>query len=101
SFRETGPPFAEWFGALAARTRGIPGNGLAPGRVERYFLPRLFGEVGTALIVDDLVKAAEECRPALLVFDPVMYAAPLVARKLGIRAVHHTVGLLTDALTLE
>jgi UDP:flavonoid glycosyltransferase YjiC (YdhE family) len=57
--------------------------------------------VGTALVVDDLSQAAHECRPDLIVFDPVMYAAPLVAKKLGIVAVQHTVGLMTDALTLE
>lgn len=101
SFRETGPAFGEWFGALAARTRGAPGDGLSPDRVERYFLPRLFGEVGTALLVDDLMRAAEEHRPDLLVFDPVLYAAPLVAKRLGIAAVQHTLGLMTDALTLE
>jgi len=53
------------------------------------------------LFVDDLLKAAAERRPDLLVFDPVMYAAPIVAKKLGIAAVQHTVGLSTDWLTLE
>jgi UDP:flavonoid glycosyltransferase YjiC (YdhE family) len=101
AFRETGPPFADWFGALAARTRGAPGQGLAPDRVERYFLPRLFGEVGTALVVDDLMSAVAEHRADAVVFDPVMFAAPLVAAKLGVRGVQHTVGPLYDDLTLE
>jgi len=101
AFREIGPPFGEWFAALAARTRGMPGHGLPPDRVERYFIPRLFGEVGTALVVDDLMTAVTEHRADLLVFDPVMFAAPLVARKLGVRAVQHTVGPLYDDLTLE
>ncbi|HET6816707.1 MAG TPA: glycosyltransferase [Mycobacteriales bacterium] len=100
-FRETGPPFGEWFGALRARTRGLPGDGLPPDRVERYFLPRLFGEVGTALVVDDLMAAASEFEPELLVFDPVMFAAPLVAARLDIRPVQHTVGPLYDSDTLE
>lgn len=100
-FRETGPPFADWFGALAARTRGIPGQGLAPDRVERYFLPRLFGEVGAALVVDDLMAAVTDHRADLLLFDPVMFAAPLVGTLLGVRAVQHTVGPVYDDLTLD
>jgi UDP:flavonoid glycosyltransferase YjiC (YdhE family) len=100
-FRETGPPFGDWFGALRARTRGMPGDGLPPARVERYFLPRLFGEVGTALIVDDLIAAAEEVQPDLLVHDPVMFAAPLVAAKCGVATVQHTVGPLQEPATLE
>jgi UDP:flavonoid glycosyltransferase YjiC (YdhE family) len=101
AFRETGPPFGEWFGALRARTRGMPGDGLPPERVERYFLPRLFGEVGTALVIDDLAKAVTELEPQLLIFDPVMYAGPIVAARFGVEAVHHTVGPLSAPSTLE
>jgi UDP:flavonoid glycosyltransferase YjiC (YdhE family) len=101
AFRETGPPFADWFGALSSRTRGMPGHGLPPDRVERYFLPRLFGEVGTALVVDDLLHAVTEHRADVVIFDPVMFAAPLVAAKLGVRPVQHTVGPVYDDLTLE
>ena len=100
-FRETGPAFDAWFEALRARTRGMPGDGLPPERVERYFLPRLFGEVGTALVVDDLLAAAAGHEADLIVFDPVMFAAPLVAAKLGIPAVQHLVGPLYDDATLE
>jgi UDP:flavonoid glycosyltransferase YjiC (YdhE family) len=101
AFRESGPPFRDWFEALRARTRGAPGDGLAPERVERYFLPRLFGEVGTALVVDDVLSAATDHRPDLIVFDPAMFAAPLVAARLGIRCVQHLVGPLYDDMTLE
>lgn len=101
TFREMGPPFGEWFGALRSRTRGVPGEGLPPDRVERYFLPRLFGEVGTALVVDQLMSTATEFQPDLLVFDPVLFAGPLVAARLGIRAAQHTVGPLYDPATLE
>jgi UDP:flavonoid glycosyltransferase YjiC (YdhE family) len=101
SFRETGPPFGEWFRALRARTRGTPGDGLPPDRVERYFLPRLFGEVGTALVIDDLTKAVAELEPQLLIFDPVMFAGPLVAARFGVSAVQHTVGPLNAPSTLE
>lgn len=101
AFRETGPPFVDWFEALRARTRGVPGDGLSPERVERYFLPRLFGEVGTALVVDDVLAAARDYDPDLVVFDPVMFAAPLVAAKLRVPAVQHLVGPAYDEATLE
>lgn len=101
-FREVGPAFGEWFATLAARTRGTPGDGLPPQRIERYFLPRLFGEIGTAAQVDDLLAAGRLFRPRLVVFDPFTYAAPLVAALLDVPAVQHTIGLLTapDALQL-
>jgi UDP:flavonoid glycosyltransferase YjiC (YdhE family) len=101
AFRPSGPTFPQWYDALRARTRGVPGDGLLPERVERYFLPRLFGEVGTALVVDDLMSVAAEHQPDLIVFDPVMFAAPLVAEKRGSRAVQHMVGPLYDESTLE
>jgi hypothetical protein len=96
AFRRAGPPFAEWYDALRRRTRGVPGDGLAPARVERYFLPRLFGEIGTALVVDELRVVCRDVHPDMLVFDSLLFAGPLVAAVLGIRAVHHTVGLLQD-----
>jgi UDP:flavonoid glycosyltransferase YjiC (YdhE family) len=37
----------------------------------------------------------------VVIFDPVMFAAPLVAAKLGVRPVQHTVGPVYDDLTLE
>ena len=101
TFRETGPPFGDWFGALQARTRGNPGDGLPPDRVERYFLPRLFGEVGTALVIDDLAKAVTEFEPHVLLFDPVMFAGPLVAARFGVPAVQHAIGPLNALSTLE
>jgi len=101
AYRQVGPSLGDWFGALAGRTRGTPGDGLPPERVERYFVPRLFGEIGTALMVDDLVAAARDLRPGLLVFDALTYAGPLVATALGVPAVQHTVGLLTGAEVLD
>ena len=67
-----------------ARERGgYPGDGLAPSRVEGYFVPRLFGEIGMALMVDDLLELCKVIEPALLVFDPYLFAAPLVAAATG------------------
>jgi UDP:flavonoid glycosyltransferase YjiC (YdhE family) len=101
SFRVAGPAFDSWFGALRARTRGMPGDGLAPSRVEGYFLPRLFGEIGTALVVDDLLELCKEIEPALIVFDPCMFAAPLVAAATGTHAVLHCIGPLIDRTVLD
>jgi len=100
-FRQVGPALGDWFGVLAGRTRGAPGDGLPPDRVERYFVPRLFGEIGTAVMVDDLMAAGRDLRPDLLVFDALTYAGPLVATALGVPCVQHTVGLLTGAEVLE
>ena len=101
AFRQATPGFGEWYEALVRRTRGTPGDGLAPDRVEGYFLPRLFGEVGVALTVDGLLAAAREFGPDLIVFDPVLFAGPLVAAVLGVHAVQHTVGPLTDGPVLD
>ena len=101
AFRPVAPGFGEWYGALRDRTRGMPGDGLPPERVERYFLPRLFGEVGTALVVDGLLEAVRTLQPDLLVFDPVVYAAPLVSALLDVPMVHHSVGVLDDPAVLE
>ena len=101
SFQAVGPSFDAWFSALRERTRGIPGDGLAPSRVEGYFLPRLFGEIGTALMLDDLLALCEELEPGLIVFDPYLFAAPLVAALTGTPAVLHTIGPLMDPSILE
>jgi UDP:flavonoid glycosyltransferase YjiC (YdhE family) len=100
-FRAVGPAFGSWFAALRARTRGIPGDGLAPPRVEGYFVPRLFGEIGMALMVDDLLELCKESEPALLVFDPYLFAAPLVAAATGAHAVLHSIGPLMDRSVLD
>ncbi len=101
SFRVVGPSFGSWFAALRARTRGIPGDGLAPSRVGGYFVPRLFGEIGMALMVDDLLKLCKVSEPALLVFDPYLFAAPLVAEATGAHAVLHSIGPLIDRSVLD
>ena len=101
SFQAVGPSFDAWFSALRERTRGIPGDGLAPSRVEGYFLPRLFGEIGTALMLDDLLALCEELEPGLIVFDPYLFAAPLVAALTGTPAVLHTIGPLMEPSILE
>jgi len=100
SFRQVAPDFGTWYETLRQRTRGVPGDGLAPERVEGYFLPRLFGEVGMALMVDGLLELCRELEPDLLIFDPVVFAAPLVGDVLGIPTAQHTVGPLSDPAVL-
>lgn len=92
AFRAVGTGFDSWFGALRVRTRGMPGDGLAPSRVEGYFASRLFGEIGTALTVDDLLNLCREFEPSLLVFDPYLFAAPQVAAITRTPAALHTIG---------
>ncbi|MBV8985590.1 MAG: hypothetical protein JO248_14235 [Acidimicrobiia bacterium] len=101
AFREVTPAFGEWYETLRKRTRGLPGDGLAPERLEGYFLPRLFGEVGMALTVDGLLELCRELTPDLLVFDPVMYAAPLVGDLTGVPIALHTVGPLDEPAVLD
>lgn len=100
-FAAAGPSFAGWFERLRARTRGIPGDGLPPARVESYFLPRVFGEVGLPAMVDDLLRIAHALQPDLVLFDPVAFAGPLVAALVGAHPVHHTVGPLFDPGVLQ
>ena len=101
AFRQAGPSFGEWFAALLRRTRGRPGDGLPADRVERYFVPRLFGEVGAALMLDDLLVAARETGPDLLVFDSATFAGPMVAAAEGVPGVFHAVGLMHHPEVVE
>lgn len=101
AFRQAGPVFGAWFGGLLARTRGQPGDGLPADRIERYFVPRLFGEVGAALVLDDLLAVAREERPDLLVFDSAMFAGPMVAAAERIPGVLHPVGLMHHPEVVE
>lgn len=100
-FAQVCPGYDNWFRALRDRTRGMPGDGLPPARIEGYFLPRLFGEVGTALTIDGLLETAREFRPDLIVFDPLVFAAPLVGCLLGVPVVQHAVGLLNEPTVLD
>lgn len=101
TFRTVGPGFVSWFEALRARTRGLPGDGLHPSRIQGYFVPRLFAEIGAALVVDDLLDLCRSTHPDLVVFESYSLAAPLVAAHLGIRAVHHSIGPLLDDAVLD
>jgi UDP-N-acetylglucosamine:LPS N-acetylglucosamine transferase len=100
-FHEVCPDLGEWFGMLAGRTRGQPGDGLPPERVEPYFIPRLFAEVGLAAMADALSDLLRDERPDLLIYEPYALAAPLAAAKHAVEAVQHTIGLKFDPLVLD
>ena len=84
----------DFMGALARDSRGeLRWNG--PGQpvtevlrttpVDRY---RLLAES----MVDDLLRLARRWSPELVVWDPAVFAGPLVARALGVPSVRHTWG---------
>ena len=75
---------------------GSPGDGIAPERINHYFLPRLFGEVAGDDMIDDLVECAQKLDPDLIVFESYAFAAPLVADLLGVPSVHHNLGPLLE-----
>ncbi len=85
-----------WFSTLIGRTRGSPGDGLAPERINHYFLPRVFGEIGADDMIDDLVAFGGEFDPDLIVFESVAFAGPLLGELLGVPTVHHYYGPVID-----
>jgi UDP:flavonoid glycosyltransferase YjiC (YdhE family) len=54
-----------------------------------------------ALVVDDLLELCKESGPDLLIFDPYLFAAPLVAAATGAHAVLHSIGPLMDRSVLD
>jgi UDP:flavonoid glycosyltransferase YjiC (YdhE family) len=96
-FEPAGTSVEEWFGKLSARTRGMPGDGLPPGRIAHYFLPRLFAEVGADDMIEDVLTAAGRFEPDWIIHDPQAYAGPLIAELLSIRSANHQIGPLVDA----
>jgi UDP:flavonoid glycosyltransferase YjiC (YdhE family) len=90
-----------WFARLSARTRGAPGDGLAPSRIDHYFVPRAFGEIGTDDLVDDVLACAESVRPHLVVAETYAFVGPLVAAARGVPCAQHLLGPLLDAEVLD
>ncbi|MFI5036229.1 MAG: glycosyltransferase [Acidimicrobiales bacterium] len=90
-----------WFARLIARTRGAPGEGLAPERINHYFLPRLFGEIATDDMIDDVLAIGRALGPDVIVFESCALAGPLVGELLGTPAVHHLLGPIFDPEVFE
>ncbi len=91
-FHPAGSDSDVWFERLRERTLGNPGDGIAPERINQYFVPRLFAEIGTADMIDDVVEAGNDLAPDLVVFESLAFAGPLVAELLGVPGVHHLFG---------
>lgn len=90
-----------WFERLNAHIRGVPGDGLAPERINHYFLPRLFGEVAAADMIDDVLDCGGQIGADLVLFETYALAGPLAADVLGVPAVHHLLGPLLEPEILE
>jgi UDP:flavonoid glycosyltransferase YjiC (YdhE family) len=100
-FAPVGHGFGWWFERLAARTRAMPGDGLAPERILSYFLPRVFGEAALDDMVDGALDAATGFDPDLIVFDTFALAGPLVADIVGVPSVNIPVTLPLARSELE
>src|SRR5579864_5958543 len=92
AFRPVGSGETLWFERLRARTRGAPGDGLPPDRINHYFLPRIFGEIATDDMIDDVLAAGREFGPDLVLFETYAFAGPLAAELLGVPGVNHLLG---------
>ena len=91
-FRRAGRDEMVWFQELQARVRGAPGDGLAPERINHYFIPRLFAEIAAADMIDEVVDAGRDFDADLVLFETYAFAGPLAAQILDIPAVHHLIG---------
>lgn len=85
-----------WFDRLSERTRGNPGDGIAPERINHYFVPRLFGEIAAADMIDDVLTCGRDLEPDLVLFENYALAGPLAAEVLGVPGITHLVGPMPD-----
>lgn len=68
-FAVAGRSQSDWMTRLAARTRGIPGDGIDPERILHYFLPRAFGEIGVDEMADDVLRHGRAFAPDVVLFE--------------------------------
>jgi hypothetical protein len=90
-FHPAGGTEMSWFEALKGRVRGNPGDGLAPERINYYFVPRVFAEIGAVDMIDDVIACGTELEPDLVLFEPYAFAGPLAAAVLGVPGVQHLI----------
>jgi UDP:flavonoid glycosyltransferase YjiC (YdhE family) len=100
-FYEAGSREIGWFEQLQARVRGAPGDGLRPDRINQYFVPRLFCEIGAADMIDDVLACGGDLAPDFVMFESYSFAAPLAADLLGVPGVHHLIGAKPEPEVLE
>lgn len=88
---EAGGKELRWIETLRSRVRGFPGDGLAPERVNHYFVPRVFADIATVDMIDDVVACGRTFAADLVLFETYAFAGPLAATILGVPAVHHLI----------
>lgn len=91
----------EWFDRLRAHVRGSPGDGIAPERIDHYFVPRLFGEIAAPDMADDVIACGRQMGPDLVLFENYALAGPLAAAVLGVPCADHLLGPLPANDVLE
>jgi UDP:flavonoid glycosyltransferase YjiC (YdhE family) len=101
AFRPVGSGEMVWFERLRARTKGAPGDGLPRERISHYFIPRIFGEIATDDMIDDVLAAGREFGPDLVLFETYAFAGPLAAELLGVPGVNHLLGPMLPHEVLE
>jgi UDP:flavonoid glycosyltransferase YjiC (YdhE family) len=90
-----------WMDQLRQRTRGTPGDGIAPDRILHYFVPRVFAEIAAADMIDGVLDCGRRLAPDLVLFENLALAGPLAADVLGVRSANHLLGPLTDHEVFE
>jgi UDP:flavonoid glycosyltransferase YjiC (YdhE family) len=100
-FRPSGHGEMDWFETLRSRVRGFPGDGLAPERINYYFIPRLFAEIAAADMVDDVLACGGELGPDLVLFETYAFAGPLAADVLDVPGVHHLISPMLPPDVME
>jgi len=100
-FAPAGHGEMEWFEVFRSRVRGFPGDGLAPERIPYYFVPRLFADIATVDMIDDVLEVGKALQPDVVLFETYAFAGPLAAALLGVPAVHHLIGLMLPPAVME
>ena len=100
-YRRVGHKEMDWFDTFRSRVRGFPGDGLAPERINHYFVPRLFAEIAAGDMIDDLLDVGRDFAPDLILFETYAFAAPLAAEELGVPAVHHLISPMLPHEVME
>jgi UDP:flavonoid glycosyltransferase YjiC (YdhE family) len=91
----------DWFATVQSRVRGFPGDGLAPERINYYFVPRLFADIAAIDMIDDVLACGRQLGPDLVLFETYAFAGPLAAVLLGVPGVHHLIGPMLPHAVLE
>src|SRR5579859_64491 len=91
----------DWFQTLGGRVRGSPGDGIAPERINHYFVPRVFADIATIDMIDDVVAFGRRFDPDLVLFETYAFAGPLAAAVLGVPAVHHLISPMLPHEVME